>query len=406
MINLRQDTKEDQEQRTRQGMPVRTLIVVALLFFGMQQLVMKSFESTAVASPPPPLSSKKSKPLMLRPPTNDPWCDFQVVQEQEGSLFNSSPTAADSTQRNMTIGNNEKATLVIMSHSLQRIGNLERILNCTGFMTEVLDKIVIAWNNVGTEPPLYMHTRNNDTTTAVANYTTASMPVPIQIWLAPENVLTNRYEAARRFASNTTTTEGAILMIDDDIMVGARVIWGMIRAWQHCHGNCVVGLDPRHAHPLTKQYHYGATGGARPNMAITKTMMVHRKYMELYMKDTVMTTYTKLIMNRCEDISMALMVANYSRLLPNILPYIATENPGTAAAYLPFGVTPTPTSTSTPTNSNYTPPPILGYRYNLPEYDGISKVGGNVHGQYRTKCVRWSLGHFGPAFTQFLKTTK
>lgn len=259
-----------------------------------------------------------------------------------------------------------KATIVVMAHSLERRENYEILLSCYGQMTSVVDKVIFVWNNVGTLCPLDFSRRLD--------------PVTIELWTAKENLLTNRFEAPRQVAKTN-----AIIVVDDDVLISAGLVHGMLRLWEDCKRDCVVALDQRYADPVRKVYGYGPPQRRPANLAITKTFLVNRKFLDMYMADTKLVARASAPGSVCEDISLSLAVTNYSGTVPSFVPGEWRGTPDTTKPQL----------FATPDGKK------IGTRHDLPDPGALSS-GDNFHAR-RSNCVDWVLNHFGAPLDSILR---
>ena len=293
------------------------------------------------SSPPPPEKVPSSAGA-------DPACDLGI----------------DSTMKNAHP--NLKATAIIMSHSLERAVNINRLLQCYEQMSNVLDRIILVWNRVGTPPPMTfprIHER----------------PVKTVLFRASDNVLTNRYLAAG--IASSPMFHGPMLLADDDVLLSEKLIHAMLMQWRgpKCYRKCIVALDTR---GVTRKGEYDFNPHAgKANLAITKTMMVHRHHLEAYMQDKALVAQGAPVGNACEDISLSLMVTNATGYVPRFIAALDKEN--------------SMAGTGKPQRF-VDEKSVVGVRHDLPQMGGLSQsTASEKWGARRTACVRWCLVYFG-----------
>lgn len=264
--------------------------------------------------------------------------------------------------------NQKMATVVIMSYSTNRGANIAKILSAYTEMTTSIQTIIFVWNNLSAPPPKIV--------AELTSKNEGKSSVPIELWMGRENLLTNRYEAPRQVAR----PDSPILLVDDDVLLSIGLISSMIQEWENCQKNCIVGLDPRYADPKTRRYRLEPPQSERANLAITKTMLVHHRFLALFMADPYLVDLASPPGSGCDDISFSLLVTNYTGLLPSFLPGEIRGTPDTQRPQIFL-------------KSNGT---VLGKREDLPEEDGQSSSGNiNTWFRKRTACVKLSLDHFG-----------
>mmetsp|Transcript_12444 Transcript_12444/g.29376 ORF Transcript_12444/g.29376 Transcript_12444/m.29376 type:complete len:316 (+) Transcript_12444:53-1000(+) len=180
---------------------------------------------------------------------------FQTMHEYAITVPSSRPNGE-------VITPDEKAVLVLMSHSRQRSRNTDMLLWAYSQMPGVLSKIIFVWNNPDEEPPELYDYGN----------------VPIIMFLTKTNHMANRFLAPTHLA----TRKEAILLVDDDVFLTAGLIGAVLRKWVGCNKLCLVGLDPRYVDPAKRQWTW--KGGPGSNLVITKTMMATNSLLSKYLK--------------------------------------------------------------------------------------------------------------------------
>ncbi len=264
-----------------------------------------------------------------------------------------------------------KATLVIMSYSPERKEQVTMILWFYSQMNGVLEKIIFVWNNIDVAPPDVSNWQNN-----------SQHHVNIELWQATENLITNRHKASSELAS----PDSPILLVDDDVFLSPSLIHIMLQHWrddEKCQQKCIVGLDPRFANIKTKRYDYSPKDG-RANLAIGKTILVHQKYLGLFIKDKTVENRASSPGSGCDDISFSLFQTNYTGVIPRFLAGEIHGAPESGRGWKYY---------------SKLNPDLMGVRYDLPELDGLSVVASqNSQHDWTSKrndCVRWNLDYFG-----------
>jgi len=303
----------------------------------------------------------------------------------------------------------QKATIVIMAHSLKRRSNINLILWCYQQMTHALESIIFVWNNPQSDMVPEIIQLANATTTAQQQ----QQLVPIRLYDPKTNLMTNRFEAPQKLVSDK---DAPILLVDDDVLLSEGLILELIRAWQDCHnGNCLTGLDARSVDPYRLVYSYQPAYGT--NLAIGKTMMVKNSVLENYLSRPPVVERTSDPNLGCEDISLSLLVTNLTKTLPRILPSDDCDD------YNEFADCTEKAKASSSTNyfsynhkhklaSNQTSESV-GIRYTLPEPEGLSSSKNqnatkSVSSSYlwtdkRNKCIQWNVDYYGDALVDFLQ---
>ena len=211
--------------------------------------------------------------------------------------------------------------------------------------------------------------------------TTAVLSVPIKVWKATHNLMTNRYEAPIQLAS--VEIASAILLVDDDVLLSDGLISGMRDLWEGegCQHKCMIGLDQRWANPVNKGYEFfppSHNTSAPANVVINKSAMVYHRFLKAFMADPNLVNRTSLPSNSCEDISLSLAVTNTTGILPKFIPVKSSLDYSSKETIF-----------LSPDDGR-----PIGSRKNIPEPDGLSITIGKWAGK-RSECVRWSLDYFG-----------
>lgn len=192
----------------------------------------------------PPLSSHKHPSAAQKATSISPDHRLKVQQ-----ITQTMHEYAISAPNSVEVYPEEKAVLVMMSHSRQRIRNTDMLLWAYSQMPGVLSKIIFVWNNPDEDPPdLYDYGE-----------------VPIVMFLTKTNHMANRFLAPTHLAIRSEV----VLLVDDDVFLTAGLIGTMLQKWHGCNKLCLVGLDPRYVDPAKRQYTW--KGGPGSNLVITKT---------------------------------------------------------------------------------------------------------------------------------------
>lgn len=298
--------------------------------------------------------------------------------------------AQESNQEQPTIvsSSHRKATLVIMSYSPERKEQVDMIVWCYSHMVGVFEKIIFVWNNLEESPPYIVHNKYvNDNIRSSDNH------VEIEFWAAKENLMTNRYESAKQVAE----PDSPVMMLDDDIFMSPSLVSIMLEKWRECNEDCIIGLDPRSVNLSTKLYDY-STHGKPGTLAIGKTMLIHRRLLEMYMSDQEIISKASVVGNACEDISLSLFVTNYTGLYPSFLEGDIHGAPEVGRAWRYF---------SSSSSSKKGVELLSGTRHDLPEPGGLSKSESPVNWTgKRSSCVSWCLDYFGKPLYSALDGTR
>lgn len=124
----------------------------------------------------------------------------------------------------------ERATMVMMGYSdVRRVSNHPTLLAAYSAMPQLLERIILVWNR-----PNY---------TDLATYDLGE--VPVKLLCMAKNSLSNRYLVKDHVQTR------AVLMVDDDVLLSAAAIRGMLTAFIGSRGSRVVGLDCRYFVPAS-----------------------------------------------------------------------------------------------------------------------------------------------------------
>jgi len=293
---------------------------------------------------------------------------FQTMHEYAISVPSSRPNGE-------VITPDEKAVLVLMSHSRQRSRNTDMLLWAYSQMPGVLSKIIFVWNNPDEEPPELYDYGN----------------VPIIMFLTKTNHMANRFLAPTHLA----TRKEAILLVDDDVFLTAGLIGAILQKWVGCNKLCLVGLDPRYVDPAKRQWTW--KGGPGSNLVITKTMMATNSLLSKYLKHDMLIERAKIPSNGCDDIPFSLFAVNYTRVLPVFVTGELRGSPDVTKPQLFY--------------EDLDKTTLVGMRYDLPEDGGLSTAKdkrdkANNAAEWtkkRNACVKYSFDYIGEGLVAFLE---
>ena len=127
----------------------------------------------------------------------------------------------------------------------------------------------------------------------------------------------------------------------------------------HAEPNRIIGLDPR-GFDDKGTYQGPGQGMKEAKFALTRTMMFHRRYLQMYIQDKFITDIVESEKN-CEDVSMNFVAPNASGQWAKILP-------------------------------------VKGQRRELAAPDGLysssQQKGNKPWGERMNQCVQWMMEHF------------
>lgn len=250
------------------------------------------------------------------------------------SIISSLTTEFLNGKDTICVGNDEslEVSVVLMGYSTKRIPNYESILKVYLNM-KMIKTIVLIWNN------------KHDNFSSKYDLSKITFVYP------DDNSMNNRFNVSQYI------TTDAVLLIDDDVVMSEPLLRHMLLGWTK-NVNRLVGVDSDMRFVSAKNEY--KIEGRRAVIAIGKTMLLHRKYLQQYMNDKQLVKWNKG--RFCEDISMNGLITNITGLKPLFVKQTATRN-----------------------------------RQNLPEIDGLSitRTGWLLR---RTECVRFVSNHFNIHF--------
>lgn len=141
-------------------------------------------------------------------------------------------------------GFNEKLTVIIMAYSLER--EHHTILQCYASMGDVIEQIIFIWNRPELPPKSHLGQLLEPKRGVV----------PIALVHPKRNAMTNRFNVSEYVITS------ACLLVDDDVLMSAGLIAGMLHAW--LLNKATIGLRSMHAelvshkwNVITRQAHRG-----------------------------------------------------------------------------------------------------------------------------------------------------
>jgi hypothetical protein len=187
-------------------------------------------------------------------------------------------------------------------------------------------QVFIIWAELNVEPPEPNHffQRQDDDLHATAKVKhessdTNSKRAAVSILRVPKDSLNSRFLPIPNLQSN------GIFMVDDDIRVACSDLQRAFQAWTF-HPHSMTGFYPRLSSPplfktISDQFIYHTWPilylHSSFNMILTKAGFLHKNYLTLYSDET---QHPKDILQyvddhkNCEDIAMAFLVANRTRM--------------------------------------------------------------------------------------------
>lgn len=232
------------------------------------------------------------------------------------------------------INTNLKLTLVIMGYSPKRKSNYKKLFTTYGKLDNIINQIIFLWCN--------------------SNHSSPEIPVtnvPIRLEQSA-NSLNSRFNV-----SHMVTTD-AVLILDDDVLLNGILFNQLFDAWKG-NPHLLVGIDKRYT-SVSGEYRHGPHyPNQQPSITLTKTMMLHRSYLQMYMSEKKILEYVDSKFNG-EDIAMNAVVQNHVCASPIFIP-LRDEND----------------------------------RITLPEQDALShSKAGNIWIDQRSSIVKWLKDHF------------
>ncbi len=353
----------------------RVIIVAAYFFIGLSLW-------SAISNAPLGLDDSmnynralSSTPLILDDTIqHDRGSSLRRTLVSDGILLDDENSCPD-TNENVLV-NERKVNIVIMSYSPHRLDDVAWLLRCYEKMTGTVEKIIFVWNNLEVDLP-----------EGIIPPTDTENVVPVQLFNPTENLMTNRFDAPSRFVDSYSP----VLMIDDNVILTAGLISGMVDYWKGnaCRQKCVVGLDPRYVNPYTQKYELYKPirdGVDNSNVAIGKTILSSNINIQRFMRNTMLVKRSGPPSNACEDLSFSLFVTRKLRRLPVFVK---------ADSYTP--------DTQVNSQQKYLSQEgeFIGSRYGISDFDSRSWVKGNWF-RRRHKCVAYNFAYHGRALRNIL----
>ncbi|KAL6055864.1 hypothetical protein QOT17_016487 [Balamuthia mandrillaris] len=192
---------------------------------------------------------------------------------------------------------------------------IDRLQHYTG-IRDVIDQILIVWNNLDQPPPLnsssIIITSSNSTLSFIFN------GVPVTIKRMPRNSLNNRF-----LPFDELQNYDCILHMDDDTDFPPEALTTELVAWRTHPRSMVNVREKGRSHAVeadTGRLFYSSTHGAFVSIVLPSGLMLHKGYHAMY-SDGSLQKARQLVdsfMN-CEDILMNFVVANATGRPPVIV---------------------------------------------------------------------------------------
>ncbi|KAM8850603.1 exostosin-like 2 isoform 2-T2 [Spinachia spinachia] len=166
-----------------------------------------------------------------------------------------------------------------------------------------LHRIVIVWNNVGTQTPLKLWN------------SLQPHPVPVIFKEQTSNLMRNRLQPFPEIGTD------AVLMLDDDTLVSVPDISFAFSVWKQ-FSDQIVGFVPRkHVSTPGGVYSYGSfelqnpetSGGDKYSMVLIGAAFFHRRYLQLFQDQPRAVHALVDETQNCDDIAVNFAVALYLR---------------------------------------------------------------------------------------------
>mmetsp|Transcript_26182 Transcript_26182/g.52168 ORF Transcript_26182/g.52168 Transcript_26182/m.52168 type:complete len:365 (+) Transcript_26182:267-1361(+) len=186
----------------------------------------------------------------------------------------------------------ERTTLVIMSSSLNKVKNLEKLLPLYGDMSFVIDRVLVLWNNQEECPPqMPIHTK-------------------VDMFIISQNAGSMNNRMGEDVLKYTRTR--SILHTTDDVFLPKKYIRHMTYNWVINGIDSIVGdlKDGVYAHPSTEGYldvlfeEHKESDKKRYNIVSTRSLIMGKKWLEKYNKDLLMLRFVDLHLD-CEHILLS-----------------------------------------------------------------------------------------------------
>lgn len=178
----------------------------------------------------------------------------------------------------------DKFSVILNGYSTARADLLKKLLEHYCSIDTVSD-VFVSWGNPEITPRFFLSSICQDKVTILERLTSS---------------LNARFVPPKALRTN------AVLIADDDILVSSRDLSTLFEVWKD-HQNRLVGFIPRAIQVNEDGWMY-----AQPNSSIdivlTKSMMLHRRFLELYTSSNAHIRAKVDEWNNCEDIAMSFLV--------------------------------------------------------------------------------------------------
>lgn len=190
----------------------------------------------------------------------------------------------------------EQFTIVIMTY--KRAALLRTLIPHYCGTGKYLDKLLIVWNDVGTDIPRDIAAHECD--------------VPLVFLISKANKLTNRFIPYMEIK-----TKGVFIIDDDRNILHEDIIFAF-QSWQQFRHK-VLGFEHR-THTILSDgtYYYGDKEGKSINhgysLLISANIILHKKYLEMFQVPLFLPNGIHKYINEhmnCEDIAICLMVTDF-----------------------------------------------------------------------------------------------
>lgn len=177
----------------------------------------------------------------------------------------------------------QKLTVIIMGYSPGRAANYQTIFAEYGQMQSVIANIIFIWNNLEAPHP----------------------PIPTQLKVPLFFIQSLRNSMNNRVNVSHLVNTGAVLLVDDDVLLNEALVTAMLNQWI-LDPDKLVGLDQRAA---SRDGIYKApVDNETATIVIGKTMMFHQRYLAEYMLDEELVQFNDG--RYCEDIALSALIRN------------------------------------------------------------------------------------------------
>ena len=191
-----------------------------------------------------------------------------------------------------------KLTIVIMGYSPSRTDNFRTILLAYRSYTDLVDKIIILWQNPKHPPP------------SVVPRILGKVPVVV--------IKTARNTLNNRFLPLSAVDTDAVLTLDDDFLFPEKLIRCAMCQWLS-NTQQLVGFDRRwikYNQKSGKLVYKGGDGSRAYNLVTGQSMLWHKRYADAYMKLKPLHELVDGAARHCDDIAMNALVGNITKLAP------------------------------------------------------------------------------------------